>query len=61
MQDRLEYAERRLEEEIKNGEMCDIQYWRGYRDAAKALTREKEMNQLMDNLRKIGMQKEFRA
>lgn len=40
MQDRLEYAERRLEEEIKNGEMYDIQYWRGYRDAVKRMMEE---------------------
>lgn len=42
MQDRLEYAERRLEEEIKNGEMHDIQYWRGYRDAVKQMMEEQE-------------------
>lgn len=37
MQELLEYAERRLEEEAKNGTASDINYWRGYRDAVKRM------------------------
>lgn len=43
METRLEYAERRLEEEIKNGEMRDIQYWCGYRDAVKRMMEEQDV------------------
>ena len=34
---KLEEAERRLDDSIKNGTDDDIQYWRGYCDAVKAM------------------------
>ena len=41
----LEYAEKRLDEEIKNGEASDITYWHGYRDAIKAMMSEQLPNE----------------
>lgn len=32
-QERLAYAEKKLDEAIRNGTQEDIHYWRGYRDA----------------------------
>lgn len=40
IQERLEYAEQRLQEEAKNGDSCDINYWRGYYDAVKRIADE---------------------
>lgn len=33
----LDWIERRLEDAIKNGTEADVNYWRGYRDAAIVL------------------------
>lgn len=46
MQERFEYAERRLEEEIRNGEPSDISYWKGYRDALKMIMDEQKENRI---------------
>lgn len=48
MQELLEYAERRLEEEIKNGTESDIDYWLQYRDAVKNVTGGKRINMIFD-------------
>lgn len=44
LQERLEYAERRLDEEIRNGESSDISYWKGYRDALKRIMEDETNN-----------------
>lgn len=35
--ERIAYAERRLNEAIENDSIHDIVYWRGYRDGLKAV------------------------
>lgn len=42
LEEMLEYAEKRLDEEIRNGEATDITYWHGYRDAIKAIMSEQD-------------------
>lgn len=42
LEEMLEYAEKRLDEEIRNGETTDITYWHGYRDAIKAIISEQD-------------------
>ena len=39
---RLDEAERRLDDVIKNGTDDDISYWRGYRDALRAMEQANE-------------------
>lgn len=46
VQERLEYAERRLQEEAKNGDSCDINYWRGYYDAVKRIVDEQKADRI---------------
>ena len=36
----IEKIERRLDDAIKNGTEADVNYWRGYRDAVKAMLKE---------------------
>ena len=40
--ERLAYAEKRLEEVIRNGTDADIHYWRGYRDGVKRAVENEE-------------------
>lgn len=44
LENMLECAEKRLDEEIRNGEESDITYWQGYRDAVKAMMSEQPSN-----------------
>lgn len=55
LENMLEYAEWRLDEEIKNGEASDITYWHGYRDAVKAMMSEQPTNDplTLDELREM--------
>lgn len=39
----IEQIEKRLDSAIKNGTEADVNYWRGYRDAVKAMQREQEI------------------
>ena len=41
--ERLAYAEKKLDEAIKNGTDADIHYWRGYRDAVTVVMRKEKM------------------
>lgn len=34
---RYDEAEKRLDEAVKNGKLSDMQFWRGYREAAERI------------------------
>lgn len=40
--ERLAYAEKRLDEAIRNGTVYDQTYWRGYRDGVKRAVENEE-------------------
>lgn len=42
--ERLEYAEKKLNEAIQNGTDADIIYWRGYRDGVQRAVEKEEAN-----------------
>lgn len=41
-QERLDYAEKKLDEAIRNGTVYDQTYWRGYRDGVKRAVENEE-------------------
>ena len=41
-QERLAYAEKKLDEAIQNGTVYDQTYWRGYRDGVKRAVENEE-------------------
>lgn len=46
--ERLAYAEKRLDEAIRNGTNEDIHYWRGYRDAVSRCVERELVEDLSD-------------
>lgn len=51
----IEKIERRLDDAIKNGTEADVNYWRGYRDAVKAMLKEEPNEPLtLEELRRMG-------
>lgn len=52
----LEYVEDKFTEAIRNGDTHDIDYWRGYRDAFVAVTREREFRKLVNEIKNKVME-----
>lgn len=50
----IEQIEKRLDDALMNGTEADVNYWRGYRDAVKAMQKEEPNEPLtLEDLRKM--------